>query len=123
MRLDTFLLSALFLCTGCNAMNGEIYTLDQIAMSETREENGRTLLLYQPLMETLYFSPGVRIRTSGDDILLTAVRCHIKKQCEVDAKATTDAAVNQISLPTPKGSIYWEDGNTKRLINRQSSAD
>lgn len=102
--------------TGCSAMNGENYKIQEVDVQDVRQEEDSTVIVYQTPMESLYFSPGVRVERRGDDILLTAVRCHIKKNCDVDVEATVKDASSQVSVPSPKGSLYWFDGDQTKLV-------
>lgn len=97
-------------------MDMDIYTIDKIEMKDAREVGNKTIVSYETFMESLYFSPGVRVQAQGDDLLLSAVRCQIKKSCDVDAKAVVEGAVSRVSVESPKGRIYWSDGKSKKAI-------
>lgn len=102
---------------GCSSMGNDVYALADIQVKEVRQEGGQTIVSYQPMMETLFFSPGVRIEPQGDDLVLSAVRCRAeKKSCEVDAKATLDGPLAIVTVPSPKGRIYWSDGDGRKEV-------
>lgn len=116
MKRQIFVLFFLLASAGCQSMDGDIYAVDKIQHKGAREVGSSTVVSYQTLMETLYFSPGVRVQVQGDDLLLAAVRCHIKNTCEVDVKATMEGPVSRVTVDSPNGRIYWYDGENKMTI-------
>lgn len=116
MTRQIFGLFFLLASVGCQSMEGDIYAIDQVQVKGAREDGGTTVVGYQALMESLYFSPGVRVQVQGDDLLLAAVRCHIEKTCEVDVKASMEGAVSHVTVDSPKGRIYLYDGENTKVV-------
>jgi len=48
---------------------------------------GKTELIYQPILDSMYYCPGATIRREGDRQKVSFVRCEIKEKCTVDLKA------------------------------------
>lgn len=111
------LILSFFLSVGCQSVDGDIYAIDKIQVKEARKVAGSTIVSYQAPMESLWFSPGVRMQSQGDDLLLTAVRCHIEKTCKVDVKATMEGPVSRVTVDSPKGRIYWYDGTNRKPLD------
>ena len=48
---------------------------------------GKTEILYRPMLDSLYYCPGARIRHEADRQKLSLVRCKINDTCTVDVPA------------------------------------
>lgn len=74
-----------FLLTGCigdnKKMNYSIAELSELGYTIT--EN-KIELRYTPLMESLYYSPGVDIQQADDFVIISIKRCNINDDCAVD---------------------------------------
>jgi len=91
-RLSLFWLTVI-LVTSCGAKDMKTYQEDQIQAVYIKEmADGRSILTVMPMLETLYFCPGVIIREEDDAMLVGLVRCRINTKCPVDIVATPDSA-------------------------------
>jgi hypothetical protein len=103
------LLTTLFFTAGCNSstigstMRYEPEQLTNINFSKA--DNGYALSYSAPL-ESLYFSPGVKLIQKDGNTYIEVIRCKIDHDCDVDFKST-----------------YAEDGSSKVVIDSDVSAD
>lgn len=97
-------------------MEDGIYKADQVQLIEAVYGGDAVTVTYQTPMETLYYSPGVLVRQAGDDVLISPVRCHIKKTCAVDIKADVQGAAATIEIARATGNIYWYDGESRKPL-------
>ncbi len=79
--------------TGCVEGNNKMkYDIKNITDVTYKIENTTLELSYSPLMESLYYSPGVTYKTIKDKIVIDVTRCGINDDCKVDAKAVIGRA-------------------------------
>lgn len=73
-----------------------IYAAEKIKALSYDKDGSKLDLNYKVLMESMYFSPGVNLRTEEGKVYLDIVRCKLNEEC-----------------PTQFKSEYLEDGSQK----------
>jgi hypothetical protein len=53
-------------------------------ISKKTSSAGGTEIVYRPILDSLYYCPGVTIRSSTDRTGISFVRCGIKDKCKAD---------------------------------------
>lgn len=102
------------LLSSCKETSMNHYEAEQISglTVEPLDEN-RAVVRFSPLLETLYYCPGVTLAESDGTLLLTFVRCGIDQQCEVDIAAETTPGEPQEVTVTHNGrAIAMHSGET-----------
>lgn len=62
----------------------DVYKSDQINFINIDAIDKKTVrITYSPMLETLYFSPGLNVKEASDMIQLSFIRCPIKEKCKV----------------------------------------
>jgi hypothetical protein len=90
MKISNLLIGLLCLTifTGCvegsNKMN---YKINNISDITYKIEGAILELSYSPLVESLYYSPGVTYNIIDDKMVIKIIRCGINDDCKVDVKA------------------------------------
>jgi hypothetical protein len=81
--------TALLVMLSSYALAGEnsYYTQDQLQNKKIESIDGGYRVTFTPMLETLYYSPGIDIVAEGNTHRIKVVRCKIKQTCEVDYKA------------------------------------
>lgn len=78
--------------------------------------SGQTEILYQPILDSLYYSPGATVREDAGRQKVSFVRCGIKKDCAVDVIAQeSERGQVKIVLPSPPENIdlVFSDGEVR----------
>ena len=94
----------------CSVSGQSIYTADMVHEATLSEG---TLRVAVPL-ETVYFMAGANIIDQSDDTLvLTLVRCDIKKTCPVDIESryNRETGFNELNVASSKISVDFGDGD------------
>jgi len=101
--IKTLLIFIVFSISGCTEgrtkMNYKTTDISDISYKITENE---LELNYTPMMESLYYSPGIDLLESEGEIIIHIRRCSIKSKCEVDAKAE-QGAVNKVKFELKQG--------------------
>jgi hypothetical protein len=108
----------IFLLTGCVGDNKNMnYSLAELsALNYTITEN-KIELRYTPLMESLYYSPGVDIQQADDFVIISIKRCNINDDCAVDV-SVEQAAEHVVEL-----SFEREYSPDKIFINSKNESN
>nr|WP_086937863.1 hypothetical protein [Thaumasiovibrio occultus] len=64
----------------------DIYAKSGVTIDDCVIEGNRVTITYTPMMETLYYSPGIEYQVMDERVILSVVRCPIKKECAVDSE-------------------------------------
>lgn len=79
---------------GCgDAMATPDYNAHEITLASATIEAGTLNISYRTPLESLYFSPGIKVETVAGNTTLTIVRCNINSQCDIDAEATISQGI------------------------------
>lgn len=104
MKLSGKLLSlfCVFLFTGCAEGNSNMnYQIKDISDVSYKIVGNELQFSYAPMVESLYYSPGVTYLLGEESIIISVVRCNINDECKVDAKAS-QGKVNVVNIKTQK---------------------
>ncbi|MBA6410892.1 MULTISPECIES: hypothetical protein [unclassified Pseudoalteromonas] len=86
--IQILIVCIIFSISGCTEgktkMDYKISDISDITYKITDKE---VELSYTPLMESLYYSPGVDLLEDNGEIVIHIRRCNINSKCEVDAQA------------------------------------
>lgn len=100
MKISKLLIGLILITvfTGCvegnNKMNYNVKNISDV----TYKIDGSVLELnYSPLIESLYYSPGVTFNIISDQLVINITRCGINDECHVDVKAVL-GQVNQVKI-------------------------
>lgn len=73
----------------------DAYTPEQITRLNVEVINSNNLrITYAPMLETLFFCPGVNMTETEEAVLISFVRCRIKESCRVTHQAEQTASGN-----------------------------
>lgn len=73
--------------SGCGETMNE-YSQSQIEILSVNEVSpASTEVTYQPMLESMYYCPGAKVRQEGGRTKISFVRCKIKASCSVDVNA------------------------------------
>lgn len=78
--------------------------------------SGSTEILFRPILDSLYYCPGVSIRQDSSRQKISFVRCGIKEKCDVDAVAEKmDQGKLKVVVPSVPESIdmVFRDGEVR----------
>lgn len=93
MNKPTLILIAA-LMSGCGeTMATPHYNAQEITVESAKVEAGSLNISYRTPLESLYFSPGIKVETVAGNTTLTIVRCNINSQCDTDVKAALNQGV------------------------------
>lgn len=96
--IQTLFIFIVFSISGCTEgktkMDYKATDISDINYKITRNE---IELNYSPIMESLYYSPGVNLLENEGEIIIQIKRCNINSQCDVDVKAE-QGAVNKVKF-------------------------
>jgi len=106
----------IFALTGCVGENKNYSLANLSELNYTIVEN-KIELRYTPLMESLYYSPGVDVEQGDDFVIISIKRCNINDNCDVDV-STDQAAEHVIEL-----SFEREYSPEKIFINSKNQAN
>lgn len=85
-------------------------------VSVEQHSTGDTEILYQVILDSMYYCPGVTLRSHSDRQEISFVRCGIDKKCHVDVRAE-QAGPGQwkIRIPAPAAniSLIFSDGEMR----------
>ena len=120
-----FFLFSTLLFTGCAQGDDKMsYRVDDLSDIKFEVEGGYIKLSYRPILETLYYSPGINYSVSGEHLVIDVVRCHINDECEVDEKSSQED-MNVVSIKIEKVSdpnkIFINEPKDKNSIANLAS--
>ena len=78
--------------------------------------SGKTEILYQPILDSLYYCPGAIVGQDAGRQKVSFIRCGIKEECAVDVIAQkSDRGQLKIVLPSAPESIdlVFSDGEVR----------
>lgn len=78
--------------------------------------SGNTEVMYRPMLDSVYYCPGVRIRQDDGREKVSFVRCGIKDKCLVDVVAEKkDQGIWRIVIPSSleKIDLVFSDGEDR----------
>lgn len=106
---------------GCvKAMAQDEYSVEDVSVLEYTMEGQELTLTYQTPLESLYFSPGVKVKRESEGVVLNVVRCGIKEKCEVDSAAKFNDGRYTANVSVPEGTlvnqVFIASGSEKRAI-------
>lgn len=79
---------------GCgDSMATPDYNAHEITLASATIEAESLNISYRTPLESLYFSPGIKVETVAGNTTLTIVRCNINSQCDTDVKAALNQGV------------------------------
>jgi len=79
------------------------YEASDISNISYNIDEKKLVLTYSPLLETLYYSPGIDLLVSENALIVKVIRCKIKSLCEVDIKAKPELGfTNNITINLKK---------------------
>ncbi len=111
----TLLLSLSPALAACGAAMKQYEKSDIEILSVQRLPSGSTEILYRPILDSLYYCPGVRLRQDAGRQKISFVRCGIKEKCEVDVRAErVDRGAFKLLIPFVPENIdmVFGDGET-----------
>lgn len=76
---------SLFLAACGETMSYQTSAIDIVNVDSSK--SNVTEIIYQPLLESMYYCPGVTLKVSGTRVKVAFVRCEIGQECKVDVKA------------------------------------
>ena len=67
---------------------------------------GTTRIQYRPMLDSLYYCPGAKIKASAERTKVSLVRCGLKERCAVDARSVNagDGSMT-LDIPAPADKI------------------
>lgn len=86
MKLVYVYLILLLVLVGCKE-SVMAYNSEQITIISVEQIENRVKISYRPMLETLYYCPGVQVTKMADNIEISFIRCHGKSKCPVTVKA------------------------------------
>lgn len=103
---------------GCSMeVNGMVYPISDVGNVKYEMSQGQLELQYQTPLETLYYSPGINYTLSSDGQMeIEVVRCGIKEECDVAAKAQqsdVNTVVIKLSEPIDIHKVLIKDSKEK----------
>ena len=95
-----------------------IYNLDKVTIVNVEQNENIVKVSYRPLMETLFFCPGVLINKTADNIEISFVRCKIKSDCPVTLKSQQgEEGVDFFSIENKGMPVFvLSEGSKKKLF-------
>jgi len=101
--VKAFIFFSLFSTLGCTADKKMSYEASDISNISYNIDEKKLVLTYSPLLETLYYSPGIDLLVSENALIVKVIRCKIKSLCEVDIKAKPELGfTNNITINLKK---------------------
>lgn len=98
------------------AMNDlkDIYDWDMISEAKIVRRSSERFLSFRIPMESLFFSPGLRVQKKTDGDYYSVVRCRVGASCDVDLRAPENATgeVVEIKLPSKSAEKVFLSGKT-----------
>lgn len=82
-------------------------------ISFTRTIPGETEIRYRPILESMYYCPGIRVRPEHGRQRVSFVRCGIREKCAVDVTSTkVEPGAWKVVVPSAPESIelVFSDG-------------
>lgn len=83
----TLLFSVFPALAACGATMKQYDKSDVEILSVRQLPSGGTEILYRPILDSLYYCPGARLRQDAGRQKISFVRCGIKEKCEIDVRA------------------------------------
>lgn len=95
----------------------DIYSPDELTKVDVESVNDDTVrIIFNTMLETLYYCPGLNILDKSDKIDISFVRCPIKEKCPVTHEAQQSDSGNYfVLLKNSEKPIYilFENGEKK----------
>ena len=80
--------SSIYKKGSCESHEMDTYNLDQTKIISVESVDENTIkVLFNPMLETLYYCPGVNVSEKDNSINISFVRCPINKKCPVSLQA------------------------------------
>ena len=99
------------LVAGCS--DAQYKQSDLQIISTELQKDGASVVVYQAVMESLFYSPGANVVAQRDRYEISFVRCGIKEKCPVDLKAEgIGQGSSKLVIPAGvKGAVFmFSDG-------------
>jgi len=96
-------------------MSNDQYTLNDVTVESAARKGNSVELAYRTTMESMFYSPGIRIEMDNDDMIVNIIRCSIDNECDVDKKATLKEGVSHVIVDAPKGGIYLGKDKSRKV--------
>lgn len=92
----------------------DIYDWDMISEAKIVRRSSDRFLSFRIPMESLFFSPGLRVQKKSDGDYYSIVRCRVGTTCAVDLRApeTSTGEVVEIKLPRESTKAIYLAGRT-----------
>lgn len=116
--MSKYLLLVCVFLWGCSMeVNSMIYPISDVNNVKYEMSQSQLELEYQTPLETLYYSPGINYILSNDgELEIEVVRCGIKEECDVAAKAEqgdVNTVVIKLSEPIDVSKVLIKDSKKK----------
>lgn len=116
--MNKYVLMVCVFLWGCSMeVNGMVYPISDVNNVKYEMSQSQIELEYQTPLETLYYSPGINYILSNDgELEIEVVRCGIKEECDVAAKAEqgdVNTVVIKLSEPIDIHKVLIKDSKEK----------
>ncbi len=102
---------------GCKESAMDLYSPDKLTKINVESVSEDTVkIVFNTLLETLYYCPGLNMSEKNDNIYISFVRCPIKEKCPVTHEAQQSDNGNYFVLIKNNKkpiSILYSEGNKK----------
>jgi len=116
MWLKRLLLPISLLIIGCGMSEHGTYPLSQVEVENVERSANEVIVKYRALLESAYYSPGVRIEEKDGERLVTVVRCPIDGECSTDIAGVQEDSAMVVRIPKTGGPLFLYDGEHKQGI-------
>lgn len=105
----------LALLAGCTM--SDVYDVDAISnVVISAAGRGPRTLTYTLRLDTMYYSPGVKVSRKDGAERLQVVKCKVGKTCAFDLPSETNGSFTQVTLPGDAGEKVFIDGKSGKFI-------
>lgn len=116
--MNKYVLMVCVFLWGCSMeVNGMVYPISDVKNVKYEIGQSQLELEYQTPLETLYYSPGINYILSNDgELEIEVVRCGIKEECDVAAKAEqgdVNTVIIKLSEPIDVNKVLIKDSKKK----------
>ena len=95
------------------ARNRSAYGAKDLTFKEVKmQKDGTVHITFRAMPETVYYCPGVNVKTTKKGVELTFVRSWFRRKPKVDyaAKGVQGGVLKVVSVPTKGGAVFVKDG-------------
>jgi hypothetical protein len=114
----TFGLFVSLLITACGGTMKQYEKSNVEILSVEEPLDGKTEIVYRPILDSMYYCPGAHIRHEGERQKVSFIRCQISEKCPADVIAEK-LAQNQwklvVSSEADKIDLVFSDGEIQLL--------